>query len=47
MGQTIANLPGETARMAIAVLSIGPIIFAYPFFQRYFIRGLTIGALKG
>lgn len=43
----LANLPSEGARMAIAVLSIGPIIFAYPFFQRYFIQGLTIGALKG
>jgi putative aldouronate transport system permease protein len=47
VGQSIANIPSETARMAIAVLSIGPIIFAYPFFQRYFIQGLTIGALKG
>lgn len=41
------TIPSEGARMAIAVLSIGPIIFAYPFFQRYFIKGLTIGALKG
>lgn len=47
MGQGIGNIPSETTRMAIAVLSIGPIIFAYPFFQRYFIQGLTIGALKG
>jgi putative aldouronate transport system permease protein len=47
VGQNIANIPDETTRMAIAVLSIGPIIFAYPFFQRYFIKGLTIGALKG
>jgi putative aldouronate transport system permease protein len=49
-GQTsdfIKNFPSEGARMAIAVLSIGPIIFAYPFFQRYFIQGLTIGAVKG
>jgi putative aldouronate transport system permease protein len=41
------TIPSEGARMAIAVLSIGPIILAYPFFQRYFIKGLTIGALKG
>ena len=34
--------PGE-----MAVVTVGPIIFAYPFFQRYFIRGLTIGAVKG
>lgn len=44
---SFSNTPSETSRMAIAVLSIGPIIFAYPFFQRYFIKGLTIGAVKG
>lgn len=42
-----ADLPSESARMAIAVLSIGPIVFAYPFFQKYFVKGLTIGAVKG
>jgi putative aldouronate transport system permease protein len=41
------DLPSESARMAVAVLSIGPIIFAYPFFQKYFVKGLTIGAVKG
>jgi putative aldouronate transport system permease protein len=41
-----ASLPSEGARMAVAVLSIGPIIFAYPFFQGYFVKGLTIGAVK-
>lgn len=41
------NLPSESARMAIAVVAVGPIIFAYPFFQRYFVKGLTIGAVKG
>lgn len=49
-GQTssaLANVPGETLRMAMAILGIGPIVFAYPFFQRYFIKGLTIGAVKG
>lgn len=44
---SFSSIPSESARMAIAVLSIGPIILAYPFFQRYFIKGLTIGALKG
>ncbi len=43
----IANLPSQTFRMAMAVVTVGPIIFAYPFFQRYFVRGLTIGAIKG
>jgi len=46
-GEAIKRLPQEGARMAICVLAIGPIIFAYPFFQKYFIQGLTIGAVKG
>jgi len=43
----VLKLPSETVRMAMGVMGIGPIIFAYPFFQRYFIKGLTIGAVKG
>ncbi|GAP08228.1 MAG TPA: carbohydrate ABC transporter permease [Anaerolinea thermolimosa] len=43
----VSTLPSQTFRMAMAVVTVGPIIFAYPFFQRYFIRGLTIGAIKG
>lgn len=43
----LSELPSETFRMAMAVVTVGPVIFAYPFFQRYFIRGLTIGAIKG
>lgn len=43
----ISTLPSQTFRMAMAVVTVGPIIFAYPFFQRYFVRGLTIGAVKG
>ncbi len=45
--QILANLPAESVRMAIAVISIGPIVLAYPFFQKYFVKGLTIGAVKG
>ncbi|MEG1149486.1 MAG: carbohydrate ABC transporter permease, partial [Niameybacter sp.] len=44
---SIANLPTETAKMAIVVLSTLPIACAYPFFQKYFISGLTVGAVKG
>jgi len=47
VSSSLANVPGETLRMAMAILGIGPIVFAYPFFQRYFIKGLTIGAVKG
>lgn len=47
VSKAVATMPSETARMAMAIIGIGPIIFAYPFFQRYFIKGLTIGAVKG
>jgi putative aldouronate transport system permease protein len=43
----IAGLPSMSIRMAMAVITIGPIILAYPFVQRYFVRGLTLGAVKG
>ena len=43
----VSDLPSQTFRMAMAVVTIGPIIFAYPFFQQYFVRGLTMGAVKG
>jgi len=46
-GINVSELPTQTFRMAMAVVTVGPIIFAYPFFQRYFIRGLTLGAVKG
>lgn len=41
------NLPSESIKMATAVVSIGPIILLYPFVQRYFVSGLTIGSVKG
>ncbi|MFD0670815.1 carbohydrate ABC transporter permease [Cohnella sp. GCM10027633] len=45
--EQIASLPGETARMAMAILGMGPIVVAFPFFQKYFVKGLTVGAVKG
>lgn len=42
----LAALPGESARMAIVVLSTLPIALTYPFFQKYFVGGLTIGGVK-
>ena len=41
------RIPAESARMALVVIIVLPIACAYPFFQRYFISGLTIGAVKG
>ncbi|MBO4883944.1 MAG: carbohydrate ABC transporter permease [Clostridia bacterium] len=46
-GANVSNLPTESFRMAMAVVTVGPIILAYPFFQQYFIKGLTVGAVKG
>jgi putative aldouronate transport system permease protein len=41
------SLPSETIRMAMVMVSVIPIACSYPFFQKYFISGLTIGAVKG
>lgn len=41
------NLPMETTKMAMSIIAVGPILFLYPFVQRYFVKGLTIGAVKG
>ena len=41
-----ANLPTQGLRMALCVIIVVPIAFAYPFFQRYIISGLTVGAIK-
>lgn len=44
---TNVDLPTESVKMANAVLATGPIVFLYPFVQRYFIGGITVGAVKG
>ena len=40
-------MPSQTLKMALTVVVTGPIIFAYPFVQKYFVQGITIGAVKG
>jgi len=42
-----SELPSQSIKMATAVVATGPIILLYPFVQRYFISGLTVGAVKG
>ncbi|MBB6713374.1 carbohydrate ABC transporter permease [Clostridium gasigenes] len=44
--EAASKMPKETAKMAIVVITTLPILFAYPFFQKYFVGGLTIGAVK-
>lgn len=46
---SIPNLipPTYTVRLATAVVTIGPIVFLYPFIQKYFVKGLMVGAVKG
>ena len=46
-GQHFGDVPSEALKLATACVTIGPIIMLFPFIQRYFIRGLTIGAVKG
>ena len=41
------EIPGTSIRMAIAVLGALPIMCAFPFFQKYYVKGITIGAVKG
>ena len=41
------TIPQQSATMATVVVVIGPIMIAYPFFQKYFIKGLTVGSVKG
>jgi putative aldouronate transport system permease protein len=45
--EAVSRLPMQGARMAVVIVTIGPVVLFYPFFQRYFVKGLTIGAIKG
>ena len=44
---TVTDLPTNSLKMATAVVATGPIVLLYPFVQRYFIGGITVGAVKG
>lgn len=41
------DMPSESIKMATAVVATGPIILVYPFVQKYFVSGMTVGAVKG
>lgn len=42
-----SDLPSQTVRMAIAIVGVVPMLAAYPFFQKYFVKGIALGAVKG
>ncbi len=41
------DVPSESVRMAMAVITTGPMLFIMPFFQKYFVRGMQLGSVKG
>ena len=45
--QNAVSIPEDSVRMAMVVLGAGPIVIVYPFFQKYFTKGMTIGSVKG
>jgi putative aldouronate transport system permease protein len=47
VGNIVISLPGDSIRMALAVIGILPILIVFPILQKYFIRGVVIGAVKG
>ncbi len=46
-GASSMTLPSTSIRMAVAVMGVLPILVVYPFFQKYFVKGIIIGAVKG
>ncbi len=44
---TGVQVPDQSIRMAMCVLAAGPMLFVFPFFQKYFTKGITVGAVKG
>jgi len=43
----MATIPSESVRMALVIITTGPIMLLYPFVQRYFVKGIMVGAVKG
>ncbi|MFB9328019.1 carbohydrate ABC transporter permease [Paenibacillus aurantiacus] len=46
-GIATSDMPSDSYKMAITLVTTGPIILLYPFVQRYFVKGITVGAVKG
>jgi len=43
----VSKIPGDSLKMAYLVVIIGPMMVAFPFFQKYFVRGMVVGSVKG
>ena len=46
-GIQVESLPTNTMKLAMAVVATGPIVLLYPFVQKYFVQGITVGSVKG
>ena len=46
-GTSAATPPSESLKMATAIVTVGPIILLYPFLQKYYVKGLVVGSVKG
>ena len=47
LNEDAVNLPQQSMKMAMTCITTGPILLLYPFVQKYYVKGLTVGAVKG
>ena len=47
MSISLVDIPTESMRMALCVVTVVPMMIIFPFFQKYFVKGLTVGGVKG
>lgn len=46
-GIRVEDVPSDSLKLAMAVVATGPIVIVYPFVQKYFVSGITVGSVKG